>query len=69
MGILDNFIFHQDNYPKLRLPNSFWKHIKIKILGWPPSSPDSIENLWMLLDKQVMTDHRSNKYDVFKTFE
>ena len=54
----NNFIFQQDNYPKhkaTKKTTAFFKSNKIKLLEWPPQSPDlnPIENLWAYLDENV----------------
>lgn len=70
MGLEESFIFQQDNDPKhtARKSTAFFKANRIKLLEWPPQSPDlnPIENLWSILDRQVDKGEVTNKTKLFK---
>ena len=59
-----SFIFQQDNDPKhtCHLVQKYFQESKIKLLEWPPQSPDlnPIENLWNELDMKITKSQRTN---------
>lgn len=65
MGLGMNFVFQQDNDPKHTAKKSakFFKDCRIKLLDWPPQSPDlnPIENLWGLMEQKVERKVRKDK--------
>lgn len=65
-GLETNYIFQQDNDPKhtAKKTTAFFKSNRIKVLEWPPQSPDlnPIENLWCYLDDKVDKTSVSNDY-------
>lgn len=69
LGISRRYIFQQDNDPKhtCKLAQEYFKKKKIKILEWPPQSPDlnPIENLWSYLDGELPFEQRKNKTEFF----
>lgn len=71
VGLEDNFIFQQDNDPKhtARKTQTFFRESRIKLLEWPPQSPDlnPIENLWSLLDSKMDKTNVTNKNLLFET--
>ena len=52
-----DWIFQQDNVPchKSRLVNSYFNENNIRVMPWPPRSPDlnPIEHVWNLIDKKI----------------
>lgn len=72
-GLETNYIFQQDNDPKhtAKKTTAFFKSNRIKLLDWPPQSPDlnPIENLWCYLDNQVDKSSVSNKTAYFEALE
>lgn len=73
LGLENSFIFQQDNDPKhtAKVSTKFFKDSKIKLLEWPPQSPDlnPIENLWNYLDDKVDKTNASNKTNYFKALQ
>jgi len=69
LGLEENFIFQQDNDPKhkAKLTCAFLKASRIKLLEWPPQSPDlnPIENLWNYLDGKVNKTNVTNKENYY----
>ena len=72
-GLRKTIIFQQDNDPKhtARKTTAFFRANKIKLLEWPPQSPDlnPIENLWSILDQQVDKGDVTNKLKLFSALE
>lgn len=73
LGLEDNFILQQDNDPKhtAKKTKIFLNSNHIKILDWPPQSPDlnPIENLWSILDKNVDKIGVTNENNYFDTLQ
>lgn len=65
LGLLDHFVFQQDNDPKhtSRVGKAYFEENEIELLDWPAQSPDinPIKNLWYNLDDKVKRDENSNK--------
>ena len=72
-GLENKFIFQQDNDPKhtARKTTAFFRATRMKLLEWPPQSPDlnPIENLWFILDQQVDKGDVTNKFKLFSALE
>lgn len=73
LGLENDFIFQQDNDPKhtAKASTKFFKNSKIKLLEWPPQSPDlnPIENLWSYLDEKIDKTNVSNKTNYFEALQ
>lgn len=69
LGLSRRYIFQPDNDPKhtCKLAQEYFKKKKIKILEWPPQSPDlnPIEHLWSYLDRELPFEQRKNKSEIF----
>ena len=69
---LNNFIFQQNNDPKHKTKkNYFFKSNKIKLLEWPPQSPDinPIENLWVYLNENVNETNVTDKISYYTVLQ
>lgn len=73
LNLQNNFIFQQDNDPKhtAKKTKKFFTFNNIKLLDWPPQSPDlnPIENLWSILDGHIDKTEVTNKNDYFKAIQ
>lgn len=69
-GLENKFIFQQDNDPKHKACKTmnFFRASKIKLLEWPPQSPDlnPIENMWSILDDKLVKSAVTNKTQFFE---
>ena len=72
-GLGRNFVFQQDNDPKhtAKKTKSYFRSRRIKPIEWPPQSPDlnPIENLWAILDYNVVKDNVTNKDNYFAALQ
>ena len=73
IGLENGFLFQQDNDPKhtARKTQKFFRGSRIKVLEWPPQSPDlnPIENLWSILDAKLDKSNVTNKYRLFEALQ
>ena len=67
------WIFMQDNDPKhkARSVTKWFSDQKIRVLDWPPQSPDlnPIENLWMNLKSSIKKENVKNKDQLWAALE
>ncbi|KMQ90442.1 sodium-coupled monocarboxylate transporter 1 [Lasius niger] len=73
LSLENNFILQQDNDPKhtAKKTKKFFISHHIKLLDWPPQSPDlnPIEILWSILDRNVDKTGVTNKNNYFDALQ
>ena len=67
------YTFQHDNDPKhaSKIVKQWFVEVKINVMVWPSQSPDlnPIENLWEILDKQIRSEHFSNKEKLLQVLQ